>query len=577
MKYSSEENTLQLIALMKAHGVRKVVASPGNTNISFVGSIQNDSFFQVYSSVDERSAAYLACGLAEETGEPVAISCTGATAARNYPSGLTEAFYRKLPVLAITSSQHFGRVGQLYPQFTDRNAQFNDIVTMSVQIPYPYCNEDRWSNNIKINSALLQLTKDGGGPVHINLETIFSRDFSIVKLPEERVINRFTVHDQFPAIKSDKVCIFVGAHKKFDEKLESAVDEFCEKYNGLVLCDQTSNYKGKYRVLGGLVACQHDSYSHVRKCDLVIHIGEISGAYYGFKETNIWRVSPDGAVRDPFKMLKNVFYMSEADFFDTYNKMSSHETDTSYYKAWNQEEIRLKKMLPELPLSNVWLCQQTAHRLPENAVLHLGILNSLRSWNLFDTPKTVYTYSNVGGFGIDGGLSSLIGASFSNPDKLFFGVFGDLATFYDMNVLGNRHIGTNVRLLISNNGTGYEMHCEGSIGKIFGDDADKYMAAGGHFGNQSRDLLKHFATDLGFEYLKADNKEEYLTQLDHFVSPSHYDKPILFEIFVDPHDDDIAYNQTRFLVGSASGTVKGLAKNVLGEKGYSELKKILKK
>ena len=577
MMYSSEENTLQLIALMKAHGIRKIIASPGNTNISFIGSIQNDPYFQVFSCVDERSAAYIACGLAEESGEPVAMSCTGATAARNYPSGLTEAFYRKLPILAITASQPFGRVGQLYPQFTDRNAQFNDIVMMSVQIPYPYTNEERWANNVKINSALLQLTKDGGGPVHINIETLFSRDFSVEKLPDERVIRRYNSMEKLPEIKADRVCIFVGSHKKFDSKSEAAVDEFCEKYNGVVLCDQTSNYKGKYRRLGGLLACQQDYYPNTRKSDLTIHLGEISGSYYSFRNTEFWRVSSDGEVRDPFKLLTNVFYMDEIDFFTAYNLKRKDRILTSYYNGWCAEEEKMKDMLPELPLSNVWLCQQTAHKLPENSVLHLGILNSLRSWNLFDTNKTVYSYSNVGGFGIDGGLSSLIGASLSNPQKIFFGVFGDLATFYDVNALGNRHVGSNVRILVSNNGTGYEMHCSGSIGKVFGDDADRYMAAGGHFGNKSKEVLKHFATDLGFEYISASTKQEYLSLVDYFVSPKMYDKPLLFEVFVDVQDDDKAYNVTRGLVGSATGTAKQFAKNVLGEKGYSGLKKILGK
>ena len=60
--------------------------------------------------VDERSAAYIACGLSEESGEAVALTCTGATASRNYLSGLTEAYYRKLPILAITSTQHVGRI-----------------------------------------------------------------------------------------------------------------------------------------------------------------------------------------------------------------------------------------------------------------------------------------------------------------------------------------------------------------------------------------------------------------------------------------------------------------------------------
>ena len=111
--YTAERNVQIVIALMKAHGVRYVVASPGTTNITLVGSLQQDPFFKIFSSVDERSAAYMACGIAAETGEPVALSCTGATASRNYMPGLTEAYYRKLPILAITSTQHTGRIGNL--------------------------------------------------------------------------------------------------------------------------------------------------------------------------------------------------------------------------------------------------------------------------------------------------------------------------------------------------------------------------------------------------------------------------------------------------------------------------------
>ena len=126
-------------------------------------------------------------------------------------------------------------------------------------------------------------------------------------------------------------------------------------------------------------------------------------------------------------------------------------------------------------------------------------MNSLRSWNLFDTPNSVYSYSNVGGFGIDGCISSCVGASLVNKQKLYFCVSGDLATFYDLNVLGNRHIGNNFRLLVSNNGTGFEMHCKGSIGSEFDyAEADRFFCAGGHFGSQSRLLLRHFAEDLGF-------------------------------------------------------------------------------
>ena len=85
--YTDEANIQILVALMKHNGIRRVVASPGTTNITFVACLQSDPFFTVWSSVDERSAAYMACGIAAETGEPVALSCTGATASRNYLPG----------------------------------------------------------------------------------------------------------------------------------------------------------------------------------------------------------------------------------------------------------------------------------------------------------------------------------------------------------------------------------------------------------------------------------------------------------------------------------------------------------
>ena len=58
--YTNERNHQILISLLKAHRISKVVASPGTTNSVFIGSIQNDPYFTIYSCVDERSAAYMA-------------------------------------------------------------------------------------------------------------------------------------------------------------------------------------------------------------------------------------------------------------------------------------------------------------------------------------------------------------------------------------------------------------------------------------------------------------------------------------------------------------------------------------
>ena len=160
--YTSERSIQILISLLKAHNVKKCVLSPGATNITLVGSLQQDPWFECYSSVDERSAAYIACGMAAESGEPVLLSCTGATASRNYLPGLTEAYYRKLPVLAVTSTQDISRIGHHIAQVIDRRAMQNDVVLLSEYIPVTDNDTKEWSNTVKINRALLEGTPPSG-------------------------------------------------------------------------------------------------------------------------------------------------------------------------------------------------------------------------------------------------------------------------------------------------------------------------------------------------------------------------------------------------------------------------------
>lgn len=576
--YTAEKNVQMLVYLMKAHGIKKVIASPGTTNVTFVASLQHDPYFEMYSAADERSAAYMACGLAAESGEPVVISCTGATASRNYIPGLTEAYYRKLPVLAVTSTQHTGRIGQLNPQVIDRSVIQKDIAVMSVQVPQISSAEDEWDCNVKLNSALLALKYRGGGPVHINLVTKYTRDFSVKTLPEFRVIHRITAVDDFPSINAKRVGIFVGAHAVWSDELTESVEHFCEKYNGTVLCDHTSNYHGKYGVQFNLVAGQSRHYFESRRMDLLIDMGEMSGAYMGLNPKEVWRVNPDGQIRDTWKKITHIFDMQELDFFQRYSELSASDgMKLSYYEECKVEDAMLREKMPELPFSNDWIAQVTAPKLPDDSVLHLGILNTLRSWNFFELPKTISCYCNTGGFGIDGIVSSFIGSSLAHPENLHFCVVGDLAFFYDLNAIANHNVEKNIRILLINNGCGTEFKNYSHFAAQFGDDANEFMAAMGHYGQKSPDLVRHYATDLGFEYLSASNKEEYLNNVDRFVLHELTDKPMLFEVFTNYQDESDALKIINQIAeASTTDMAKKMAKGILGDKGVKTLKRIVK-
>ncbi len=577
-KYTDEKQAQIVIALLKSHGIHRVIASPGATNINFVGSIQSDPFFTIYSAVDERSAAYMACGLAAETGEPVVISCTGATASRNYLPGLTEAYYRKLPVLAVTSTQIRARIGQHNAQAIDRSTPPRDTLKLSLELPVVKDADDVWECEIKVNRAILELSRNGGGPAHLNLPTTYSRNFDLLQLPDYRVIKRWNADDvdggKLPAL-SGRVGVFVGSHPTWTIEETAALDRFCEANNGAVFCDHSSGYHGKYRVLSALIGAQDSADKAHLRPDVMIHIGEVSGDYEiaPLMGPHVWRVNPDGEIRDSWRRLRHVFEMSELRFLHHYAQ--GPQGSTTYFETLREvlEEHRAK--VPDLPFSNLWLASQFARHIPAGSVVHFAILNSLRAWNFFDLPEGVRTASNVGGFGIDGCTSSLIGASLADPKRLYFLVTGDLAFFYDMNSLGNRHLAPNVRILLVNNGKGTEFTQYGHAGSTFAGDANQFIAADGHFSSKSPDLGMYFAKGLGLDYVRVSSKQESDVIASRFFSSEPLERPMMIEVMVDPDEESDALRIIRNMHQDNKTKVRNAAKRVMGQKGIRVAKQLL--
>lgn len=570
-KYSNDKNALILLSLLKAHHIRKVIASPGTTNIAVVGSMQHDDYFEMYSCVDERSAAYMACGLSAESGEPVAIVCTEATASRNYFPALTEAYYRKLPILVIAGSHGEQNIGHLHSQVIDRTRAPKDTVVYSTFINPITDKSSEWYNRVEINKSIIKLRQHGGGPVLMNFVASATKTFGTDELPKTGVITLHGYVDEMPAMLNGRIAVFIGSHVQMSQSLQKAIDSFCKSRNAVVFCDHTSGYQGKYQVNFTLVNGQLNFSNDLLDMDLLIHIGEVSGDTYTTKRLKpkaVWRVSTDGEVRDLFKKLVRVFEMDEQYFFTQYTAQSTG--DDTYIQACNKLFEEVSEQIHDFGFGNLYVAKKLAPKLPAGCVIHFGIYNSLRTWNMFRLDSSIQASSNVGGFGIDGACSTLLGASLADTKKIHFLCVGDLAFFYDLNVIGNRHVGNNVRIILINNGRGVEFRKKDHPGYRFGMEADLYIAAAGHYGCQSKDLVKHYATDLGFEYLAASTKEEFDEVAERFLVPSLTEKPMLLEVFPD-YEDDVdnldclrnAMPDNRNLTKKLEDTAKCLAKKVL--------------
>ena len=118
--YTSIQNVAIIIALLKKHGIRHLVLSAGTRHVPLAHSVENDEYFNCYSVVDERSAAYYALGLSKEFREPVAVACTSSTATCNYVPAVAEAYYQHIPLLVLTGDRDPYLLDQLEDQMIDQ-------------------------------------------------------------------------------------------------------------------------------------------------------------------------------------------------------------------------------------------------------------------------------------------------------------------------------------------------------------------------------------------------------------------------------------------------------------------------
>ena len=81
--YSDKKNVLQLVALLRAHGIRRAVLCPGSRNVPLVQAFATCEDFECFSVTDERSAGFFAVGLALHVQAPVVVCCTSGSALLN--------------------------------------------------------------------------------------------------------------------------------------------------------------------------------------------------------------------------------------------------------------------------------------------------------------------------------------------------------------------------------------------------------------------------------------------------------------------------------------------------------------
>ena len=540
--YSNKTNILQLVALLKAHNIRKIVLCPGSRNAPIVQTIAANPFFNCTSVADERSAAYVALGLALKGGEPAAVCCTSGTALLNMHPAVAEAYYQQVPLVVISADRPASWIGQMDGQTLPQPGVFGSLVKSSVNLPEVKSEEDEWYCNRLVNEALLELFHRGRGPVHINVplsEPLF--DFTETKLPEVRVITRYeglnVYHRPYDDLierlnKYDKRMMLAGQLMMvylFDKRINRSLYQ-----NFVWLSEHLANRTSPaqpIRNFDAIISSFNEKECVRYQPELLITYGghivskEAKNYLRKYPPKEHWHVTPNGEIADTFGCLTTVIEMSPFEFLETIAPLLDNRK-VDFPALWEGKSKRIPT--PPLDYSSVGVVGQFFKDMPQESVLHLANSSVVRYAQLFTLPEEVEVLCNRGTNGIEGSLSTAVGYAMVSS-KLNFVLIGDLSFFYDMNALWGANYGSNIRVLLLNN----------SGGEIFkllpmglSQESERFVLA------THQTKAKAWVTDCGFDYLPVTSQAELDEALPKFVDPEiNQTRPLFMEVFTDSEVD----------------------------------------
>lgn len=282
--FSEDIIVQQLISLLKQFGVTQIVISPGSRHFSLVHSLEQDSEFELYSVVDERSAAFFALGLIQQSHRPAAVCCSSGTACINYGSAIVEAYYQRLPLLVISSDRPYQFLNQMEDQMYDQASTFNSFTKYIGKLTPIHCELDIWYCNRVINETLIALSHHGNGPAQINIPFLSHNTdkFSVTTLPKARKINLHNAEISetelkplIDEIKGKKIGIVWGQNVELSERLTISVNEFVRNFDAVIFTDLLSNCncENVIKNTGPTFSSLTDKERQELKPDLIISIG----------------------------------------------------------------------------------------------------------------------------------------------------------------------------------------------------------------------------------------------------------------------------------------------------------------
>ncbi len=428
---------------LAAAGLRWAVVSPGSRNAPLVLAFHHHPSIELVVAVDERSAAYIALGLALKNNTPAAVICTSGTAAVNFGPAIAEAFHQGVPLLAITADRPVSAIGKGHGQTVNQSNLFQAHTNFQTVLDESALSE--FEMRSIISTCWQQAAR---GPVHVNVP--FEEPlYGLVRAEEEALPTPavFLASNQVllpqPDIAADaKILLLLGprAHDvrrsippSWSERMVVIADAFSGWFGGESSGDRW------WRNRGGWLP------------DAVLTVGAppMSKALRnGLQKAGARHIHIGPS---PLDFLDRLEHLDVEDPIAALDELVAALAPMELPKFVQPLASNVAPIQGVLTDYKVYAA--VAGALEEGSVVHAANSTSARYVQLVDW-RASRLHANRGVAGIDGCTSTAVGEALANRAVPVVLMSGDLAFLYDLNGLWVDPEPTNLRVVVIDNGGG---------------------------------------------------------------------------------------------------------------------------
>lgn len=555
MKRPAIELAQMVILTCKAKNINHIVISPGSRNAPLTIGFSNDSFFTCYSIVDERCAAFFALGIAQQIKRPVAVVCTSGSALLNYYPAVSEAFYSDIPLVVISADRPLDKIDIGDGQTIRQQNVFANHSAYNANLSDKTSNNK--SNEYELNRALNTAIKQQA-PVHINVpfeeplylttEESYSFENQIIEKLEPHINPKGKADFVKNWNKSAKKMVLVGvlAPNSLEKRY---IELLANDPSVLILTETTSNLHNDNFIpyIDKLLTFteKDKTLKEELRPELLLTFGglvvskKIKEFLRKFQPKHHYHIDLYKGY-DSYFCLTNHFQTDINFFFDSLSS-ELQKNDSEYKRKWLtiNEEIHQKhlKYISDIPYSDLKIYREIFRKIPDNQLVQLSNSSTVRYAQLFKLNPSWKIFCNRGTSGIDGSVSTAIGAAVGSKTPTLL-ITGDLSFFYDSNGLWNRYTPKNFRIILINNQGG------GIFRILPGDKSDKNFET--YFETPHQLTAEHVCKMHQWGYSQTNDLESLKTELKTFFNDS--ERPKLLEINTPRLENDkVLLNYFHFL------------------------------